>query len=829
MKGIVAQNGRKMSFSMVFFCVLFILMMSGSPAESVIQSVRTGMQPKGPRIVLDLDGPTDYGVITRGGRLYIHVKAPAAKSLREIEDLPRNDLVAGCFLKQEGGNTLIEIVFSSEKADFRHFQMTKPDRIVIDFFPKGQQPPALPQPIGAVEVPLHGKKQDSSKTLEELLCLVPETYTASGFTESLEIPLTGRSNLFDGAAEREYAFELFIPEEWRFVDDSYVELILQGYLPDDSPLPPMDVFFNGYPLKIVTFDRIESGKSRIKFAVLPEYFSPGTNRLVFLEAPWLNGSGIPLIEENRMVIKARAQFDLHLADFPKAFVPSEKDTRLFIVIPEGFSLQVYQAGLRVMQVLQKEIKKTNMIKDVSIPAFVTFPLLVKEALSGRDFSGDHLIFLGEFDSLGPEFKRTFGLNKKPGADIFLSCFVNKQGGSRLYVGAADKAKLEKAVEILLRKDIKERLDTQKLEIFSKNFPPASENNAAETIEEKGTEVSVAEKDLVFTGEGYHRQSIEAPAAILHPPGKGPKLGLIVRYSRYLDGDSSWVAVAPKGQKSEPIMLDPTASGKKMLVLPTDSLNKAETTEIEIEAVLRLKKGTSSDESRTAWCVVEKDARFFSRIAEKPSRALLENIGLFMHDEKVEIYLGKKAGLFELNMLAIFFMQTKGIDGRDYPLEVMPLESYPGPLRENVCIVVGNATELLEAGIPLAANYDVKEKKFHTAFSAVPVLGDYEEETVLLQLFAGGNKPFSLVIALPPGIPAMRGFRKAINHRELKGTVALVNKEGEVLSYSPDLSEKGLAKAAETRDSLLLGIFVIAVSAVFSWLVYRLLKRRKNSK
>ena len=828
MEGIVAENGRKMSFSMVFFFVLFILIVSGSPAESVIQSVRTGMQPKGPRIVLDLDEPTDYGVITRGDRLYIHVKAPAAMSLREIEDLPRNDLVAGCFLKQESGNTLIEIVFSSEKADFRHFQLTKPDRIVIDFFPKGQQPPALPQPIGAAGMPLPAKKRDSPRTLEELLGLVPETYTASGFTESLEIPLTGQSLLFDGAAEREYAFELFVPEEWRFVDDSYVELLLRGYLPEDSLLPPLDVFFNGYPLKIATFDRIESGKSRIKFAVLPEYFSPGNNRLVFLEAPWLNGSGVPLVEKNRMVIKARSQFDMRLADFPKAFVPGEKDTRLFIVIPEGFSLQVYQAGLRVMQVLQKEIKRANMINDVSIPAFVTFPLLVKEALSGRDFSGDHLIFLGEFDSLGPELKRTFGLNKKPGFDIFLSCFVNKQGGYRLYAGAADKAKLEKAVEILLRKDIKERLDTQKLEILSENVSPASENGAAETVEKKGTEVLIAEKDLVFTGEGFHRQSIEAPAAILHSIGKGSKLGLMVRYSRYLDGDSSWVAVAPRGQKSEPIMLDPTASGKKMLILPADSLNNAETTEIEIEAVLRLKKGTSSGGSRTAWCVVEKDARFFSRIAEKPSRALLENIGLFMHDEKVEIYLGKKAGLFELNMLANFFMKTKGIDGRDYPLEVMPLKSYPGPLRKNACIVVGNATELLEAGIPLAANYDVKEEKFYTAFSEVPVPGDYEEDTVLLQLFAGGSKPFSLVMALPPGIPAMRGFREAINHRELKGTIALVNKEGKVLSYYPYLSEKSRTKAADTRDFLSLGISVIAVSAVLFWLVYLLLKRREKN-
>lgn len=818
--GHVRHGGFRTTPVVLIIYVLIVLAGTAMPAETAIRSIRTGIQPKGPRIVVDLDGPSEYGVIRRDGRLYLQVKTSMAGPQAKAGNFPGNSLVKGYTVRESDEGTLLEITIQPGKSEFRHYVMMKPDRIVIDFFPKGQSPPALPQPMGTL--PTQAEAHRNRHVPEDNLGLQKAKGAEKGLAETIEVPLTANELVFDSSSKL-HGFELSIPEDWRILDGCSVQLVLAAGQWKDPPVPPLDIFLNGFPLRGSSNGRPGNGKATVEYTVPPGVFLTGVNELVLSGEGMTGTEPIRLETDSRILLFARLRQDLRLSDFPGAFVPGDDGGRVLIAIPEGFSLKVYEAGLRLMQELQKEIDMKPGFEEKPLVEFIPFSALLNEASAGTDFSGTHVVFLGDPDSFGPIVSSAFSVPENTGDDAFLSCFLNSEGVPRLFIGAPSAETLLLAAETIVREDMKDDLDTSVQSLSPEEIPGEKEEQGV--YHEKGEYgIQLAERDFLFRGEGAHSFSLEVDLRRFLPLHEGSGLGLKVRHSRGLDGGASNVVAAVSGREREPVSLDAEGVGEKMFIVPVFADEGRETVNVAIEVLLKVESGETGSLDRAAWCVLEKDAILFPRPSEKPAPWQLENIGSLVRSRDLDLYVGPATDIRALNMLGNFFFGLKGKAEGIGRISVKNLDTYPGPLREKPSVIFAAAKDLEAASIPIAASYEDAGKTFTTSLSSIPVPPEFERNSVVFQVFPGGEKPFSLVASWSSTIPVSDSFRDALLDGKLEGTVCFMNDAGETLAYRASVSDTHRDVGYQAGGYFVLGILIIVASLILFGLIYLFVKR-----
>jgi len=802
---------------MVFFAEIV------SPAEAVVRSIRTGMQPKGPRIAIDLDEAAEYGVIKKDERLYIQVKSRPAEGLSRTGELPHNDLVQGYSISREGKDTLIKVVLRDKDLEFRHFVMSRPDRIVIDFFHSGQQPPPLPQPVGMVLPTRRSEARGQEKTFKERLGLVAFREVDEGFAGNLEIPLTAEELVFDESSEGK-GFELLIPGDWKILKGCSVKLVYTGTGLGNLLVPPLEVFLDGFPLEVASMKEGYDGGKIATFTVPPGRLKPGANRLMLFGGGLGSSSEILVKADSRIFLNARLKHDLRLSDFPGAFSSGEMKRPTLIVIPEGFSAGVYEAALRLMQALQQDLRNMTPAAVRPLPQLVAYPVLESEVQAGKDFSSDHMIFLGGFDSFDEAVASAFEIPEKAmRMKAYFSCFSNREGASRLLVASENPEILAKAMKKFLQGKSENGLDRSKTWIGPAETSLQKDNEERRVHHEEEMTVPVSEKEILFKGNGRYRSGFTLDMGFLPETATDPRLGVIVRHSPRLDREESWITFTVNGRNSETVALDFPGGEKKMLVLPATPGGNERYLDVSMEVALQTGNGQSASNAWEPWCVLEKGGKIFFRPGVTSPEPLLENIASFMRGKTLVVYAAKSVNSAALNLLNSFLAGLKGMGGNPPEILVRTLDMYPGTQRKKPAVVLGRADEISGTGIPLAVGYDEKNFRFSSSPSRIPVPEEYVQDSALFQLFEGDGRNFLLVLTWASGIPWSENFRKTLLEGKLRGSLCLVNKEGVTEARRARLRE---AFPTGIRDGgLLLGVFIIAVSAILFVVMYLFMKHR----
>ncbi|MGC9489772.1 MAG: hypothetical protein ACP5CD_00905 [Thermovirgaceae bacterium] len=797
-----------------------------STAEAVVRSIRTGMQPKGPRIAIDLDEAADYGVIKKDKRLYIQVKSRPSQGLSRTGKLPSNDLVQGFHIFSEGEDTIIEVVLHGKDLEFRHFTMSRPDRIVIDFFHSGEQPPPLPQPVGMVPATRQSEATGQEKTFEERLGLVRSREVDEGFVENLGIPLTAKELVFDESKEAQ-GFEFVIPRDWKIMKGCSVELVLSGTWPVGLLAPPLDVFLNGFPLEVISIEERDGREKIATFTMPPRRLKAGANRLVLFGGGRESGCGLLVKADSRIFLNARLKHDLRLSDFPGAFSSGETKRRTVIVIPEGFSAEVYEAGLRLMQALQQDGRNMTPSAERPLPEIVAFPVLKSKVLAGKDLSGDHMIFLGDFDSFGEMVASAFGIPEKAmGKKAFLSCFSNREGASRLLVASETTGILAEATKRFLQGKSEDGLDRSQTWIETAGIPSREDGKEQSVQQEKEMTIPITEEETLFKGEGRHTRTFTLDMGFLPETAKDSRLGVIVRHSPRLDREASWITFTVNGRKSEPVALDFPGMGKKMLVLPVIPGKNERFLDVAMEVTLEARQSSAANSAWEPWCVLEREGKIVFLLGEMSPEPFLENITAFIRGKALTVYAAKSVDETALNMLNSFLAGLKGLWGNPPEIFVRPLDVYPGTQRKEPRLVLGRADEILGMDIPLAVGYDEKNLRFFSSPLRISVPEGYAKKSVLFQLFEGDGKSLLLVVTWPSEIPWSESFQKTLLEGKIEGSICLVNEEGETAPRIARLRET--FKTGKFDGGFLLGFFIIAASGVLFGLMYLFMKHRTKS-
>ncbi len=800
-----------------------------SPADAVVRSIRTGMQPKGPRIAIDLDEAAEYGVIKKDGRLYIQIKSRPSEKLSRTGELPGNDLVQAYSISREGEDTLIEVVLRRDDLEFRHFVMSGPERIVIDFFHSGEQPPSLPQPVGMVSPSGWSEAPVQEKTYEKRLGLIASRQVDEGFTENLKIPLTVEELVFDESFEGQ-GFEIIIPRDWKILKGCSVELVLSGIWSGSLLVPPLDVFLNGFPLEVTSIEERNDGRKICTFLLPPGHLEPGANSLVLTSGGLGSSGDIRVKPESRILLNARLKHDLRLSDFPEAFTSNETKRpkrRTLIVIPEGFSAGVYEAGLRVMQVLQQDVRNKAPGKKRPFAQFIAFPVLKSEVRAGEDYSGDHMIFLGGFDSFDEKVASAFGIPEKAmGMQAFLSCFSNREGASRLLVASEKPETLAEATKRFLEGKSEGGLDRPQTWIKVPGNQSQEDEKEQPIQKEEKITIPISEEETLFKGEGRYTSRFALDMDFFPQTVTNTRLGVTVRHSRGLDPEASRITFIVNGGNSETVPLDFPGMSKKMLVLPVTPREDDRYLDVTMEVVLKTVPAQSASGAWQPWCVLDREGEFFSRQGDTSLEPFLENIASFMRGKAVTVYVAKSLNVNALNMLNSFLVGLKGLGGSPPELFFRPLDAYPGTQRVEPAVVLGRADEISGSGIPLVVEYDEKNLRFSSSPSRIPVAEEYEKESVLFELFEGDGKNFLLVATWPSEIPWSESFQKTLREGKIRGSICLVNKEGATEIRAERLRE---TSQTGTFDSgALLGISIIVVSGGLFGVMYIFMKHRMKN-
>lgn len=808
-------------------CLFIALCYAVLPAEAAIRSIRTGMQPKGPRIAIDLEERVDYGIVRQDGRLYIQIETTLSGAIPQRVGLPRNKLVKGCIVHQEGAGTRIEVIMQERDSNFRHYVMDNPARIIVDFFSGGQQPPPFPNPVGMAPVAKRRERKENRKTYAELLGLLRITDVEGGFPEHFQIPLTKKELVFDESGIV-HGFELAISDDWVIREDCYVELVFSGNFPANSAVPPVDVLLNDYPLEVVSVGEVMDGRQNVRYAVGTDHLQPGENRLLLLGSEAPVSAPLRLTTESRLVLNSTLRRNLKLSDFPVTFLPEKDNGRTLIVIPQGFSSETYQAGLRLMQILRKAKRRQLNREGFFVSEFVTYPALARIVRSGKNVSGDHIIFLGTPESFDKEVTSAFKVPEEF-RDIekaFLSCFKNKQGASRLFIGSAKPHTLDYAVEKLSEGQTEGNLDAARMWITPEDAE-TGEGEKKQLQQQEEFMIPLSEKEIFFTGEGRHRYTLNVDGDMLPQWMTEIKLGLKVRHSARLDGEESEIAFTVNGERTQPIALDFGEAGEKMLVVPVNSLGETRDIDLEMEALLKAKKMESGSNPRLFWYVLDKEATVFFRQSEKLPEIMLENISTFLRGRKIEIYAGQSVGPSALNTLNCFFAGLKTFAGKPPEIFVKPLDSYPGIQRTNPALIAGNAAEIVQHNIPMAVGYNEDSQSFFSIRSTIPVPAEYDRKSILFQLFGDRSEDFALLMTWPSRISWSSSFREALLDGEIEGTICLVNDEGKTKSSFVTLSERPKKGLFTDGGSFVLGFIITAVSLGLFSIIYIFVKRAKK--
>lgn len=781
--------------------VLVILsLLHASRGETSIRSVRTGIQPEGARLAIDLDRYADYSISKEGDRLRVDVRTGIQGAVSER--FPANKVALAFSAQPENGGTTIVIDLSSPGVVARHYTLPDPERIVIDLSPGGQSEGQGLQADGIIG--LHG------------LIPAPVTHGPGPHTFDLYLPREDIS-IGKGSFVRTFFFET--SPLWRIKEGSFLNLVLKTGDLEEDVLFRIMLTLNGHPVDTVIAEPAGVKPTGTVIPIPPRLFREGRNVMTLSASAGSKdrqyGGGIKNlgIHGNSLLrLSYLPVNDLRVGDlaspFKKAVITPGED--LAVVIPDSPEPGEIEAALEILLSWSREAG------GVFLPRVI----LLNE-LDNRTADKFHLVYLGRISAIPRYVLESFGTKNSAGGESTLSSFLNIQGKARLLLTSGSAEGVLLGARSLLDPELAEKMDTRRIVVGPGAVP------SEESPGRPGNDIPfgrLAGGDVLFSGTGSQEKSF----VIGLPPEEGlkgkPELVLSYRYSPVLDNLNSTISVEFGDVSARTVPLGKNNSGEGRLAveiprtLPeTRSLNlKLKVSLLELEN----EKGKSLGDA--AWLVVDSTSRLVLPVREGSLPLLLENFPYAFHGKAITVYAGDGMNGEMITALARMLISWDRDLPRDIRTKAEPLSSFSWEDPRGSTIIIASFAELLRSGAPLAVGYDETSGRIRPG-RKVPVKKEHEEGSVCLQVLgAKGGEPVFLM-----GWPAKKSdaeiFPESFNFRNLRGDVSFISDSGGSVSFYVNTPEPG-AGFLRSRPGLriFLGLFALGLSlALLALFVYHI--------
>lgn len=780
-----------------FLAVLAVFLLVHVPeAGSSARSVRTGIQPKGARMVIDLERPTTYSISREGSILRVQVDS--GMDARESGQFPANRIASTFSAVPDNGGTLIIIELKVPSVSVEHFTLPSPDRIVIDLNPPGKDP--------APEITaLHG------------LIPAPATHGPGPHSSVLKLPREDVT-IGDGFSARSFSFD--IPPLWKIRQGSSLNLNLETGGMGKNALLTILLVMNGSPVKTLVLESAKGSPGAIPIPLSPHLFKVGKNVLTIGASidskdrhQKSGGENLGIRDRSFLRLNFLPANDLRIKDMASPFEASviKPGEGVAAVLPDRPEPAEIEAALVIL------LSWAGKAGDEAFSPRIIF----QEELDNRTADSFHLVYLGRTSSLPAKVLEAFGSGGNEGPGSSLSSFLNVQGKARLLVTSGTAEGVLSGARSLLDPDLSEKMDSGKVLL------------GPGTVHEERVTYKTREDilfgrlfggDILFSGTG----SQEKRSLVALPPegavkGK-PELVLDYRYSPVLDNTKSTLTVELGDAAASTVPLGKRSSGEGRLVVEVPrSLLGAGPFDIRF----RISLETAGEEKAkgledAAWLLIDSASRFELSAGKGDLAPLFENLPHAFPGREISIFAGPGTRGEHLAALVRMLIDWNRYLASDLRVKVKSLSSFSRDEPEGSSIITGALGDIVRSGAPLAVGYEEASGRISSG-PKVRVRKEHELGSVYLQVLGTRDRGTALLIGWPPERSGDGIFTGSIRFSSLRGDVNLISPNGEVASYyvnTPEPGESFLRSRPGLR--IFLGLFAMGLSlALLALFVYHI--------
>ena len=816
------------------FAGLFVTGVLSTPGECTVNSVRTGIQPGGARIVVDLDRASEYSVSRSGSELRITINTGIARQLSG--NFPANRAASSYRALPSGNETLVTVVLKSPEVSVRHFKLVKPDRIVIDISPESKTavsdtptPKIAPAqaPAPAPAVPATGAQG-----------LVPAPGSFGKGPQTFNSPLT-QVDISVGSVFSSQSFFVDISPTWKILDGSYIHLVLSHSQTTNPRISNVVVNVNNDPVYTIVLDRNNIWKGDIKIPVSPEYFGEGTNTITLnsymrsieeqcqdIDNP---GNWMRIHRESFVHVRYIPGSDLRLMEFTSPFFETNLNHKenSAIVIPDGFEPGEAEADYEMIL----SWARSSRFKDFR-PKVIPISELTTEIASTF-----HIIYLGRKEKFPKSVHDAFGTPASIKGSSYLSSFLNSQGKGRLLITAETSQGVSFGVRALMLPELREQMNVRNLSLALDT--PLPQRKARSELDAELPFSQIFTGDVVFRGTYSHERFLSFRV----PPQwdlKGtPRIVLRYRHSPVLNERKSALTVDFEDvpRKSAPLGVTTSEEGRLDVPVPRD-IKGGDFLNFNLRAYLDIDTfDCGHNFTEAAWLVVDKSSYLHLPHTLKRISPLLEHLPHTISDGNVNVYLGPGTdgnALTSLGNMLIYWQQN--LLG-DLFLSVKNLSAFSWDGAVGNSIVLASVPDIRGKGIPISVGYDPAKKSIISG-PKVPVVPEFGERAVLFQLLSQKDSSLALVMGWARSVPGGDIFNDAIFRNRLRGDICLVAPDGRVVPFYLETPEPEPAGKISREwymeivdkfrgDRTTLGIFALGTSLVLFVLFVSLVRSMKK--
>lgn len=400
-------------------------------AEAKVVSIRTGVQPKGLRLVADLTEESHFAYETNGKLVILVIEDLPLERIPRVGSFPGSKSNASYRVEVKNSVTKIFIDPGKVGMEANVYKVDNPPRIVVDLYPKGETPPFPLKTFyfGGVRARSHrnlglDKSNDISSVTEEkstFRIFQEDVVFRPGITHKVV-----KLDFEEGLLKNENAVVAF--------NLSYGGIV--------TGLSYITVFLNGYPEKSFVLEGFEEQDKVFEVPINNEEIKKGINELeilAFLDSPkgW-----VKISKFSNVTITSKSEGPLVLSDLYELMDEDNGEfPEVLLVMPDNPPLDLYKAALSLALSAKGKLKFESMAS------------VLERSSNGVDFSERNMIFLGLLQGFPDFLKKSFQIGDDVEEDeAFLSCYRNKKGAARFIIASKDKVLLQRVVEFISSRD-----------------------------------------------------------------------------------------------------------------------------------------------------------------------------------------------------------------------------------------------------------------------------------------------------------------------------------------------------------------------------------------
>lgn len=750
--------------------------------ECSVMSIRTGIQPDGARIVIDLDRSSEYSVARTNSDVKVTVRTG---SVREMSGkFPSNRAALSFSVAPSGSDTVITIALKTSGVSVKHFTLSKPDRIVLDLSPETSAQSVHPKPTkkSTAQTP------SPAPAVAGTQGLVPASGTYGKGAQSFNSMLTD-TDISVGSVFSTQSFFVDVSPTWKVLDGSYIQLILSHSQTTNPRISNIVVNVNNDPIYTIVMDQKNIWKGEIKIPVAPEYFGEGTNTITLstymrsieeqcqdIDNP---GNWMRIHRESFVHLRYLPGSDIRLMDFTSPFFENNihhKDNSV-IVIPDDFEPAEAEAAFDMLISWARNAR----FKDFR-PRVIRASEITPEIASTF-----HIIYLGREDKLPKAVLESFDTPDSIKGSSYLSTFLNSQGKGRLLITAETSQGVRFGVRAMMLPELKEQMNARKLSLALDTPLPKAPLRSELEAELPFSEVFTG--DTVFRGTYSHEQFFSFKV----PPQwelKGtPQIVLRYRHSPVLNERKSALTVDFDDVPRKSVPLGVTSSEEGRLVVPAPKdLKGGDFLNFNLRAYLDIDTfDCGHNFTEAAWLVVDKSSYLHLPHSLKKVAPLLEYLPYALSDNGVTVYLSPNADGSALTSLGHILISWQQSLLGDLSLSVKGLASFSWDKPGGHSVIVAPISEIVAGGIPISVGYDAKNTRIVSG-QKIPVVPEFGESAVLFQLLSQNDSDLAMVMGWARSVPGGEMFNDALIRNRLRGDVCMVSPDGRVVPFYLDTPE-----------------------------------------